>query len=53
VTALGLMSTLKGLSRGSPARHPCTIVCTIHQPQSKIFHLFDQLFLLQQGCVVS
>lgn len=53
VTALGLITTLKGLAAGSPSRHPCTIITTIHQPQSKIFHLFDQLFLLQAGSVVS
>lgn len=53
VTALGLISTLKALAAGTATRHPCTIITTIHQPQSKIFHLFDQLFLLQSGCVVS
>jgi ATP-binding cassette subfamily G (WHITE) protein 2 len=53
VTALGLISTLKALAAGSATRHACTIITTIHQPQSKIFHMFDQLFLLQSGCVVS
>lgn len=88
VTAFGLISTLKQLSRGHPptdgsptsqgvqqqpvasrshcatdsagqaagfhdqGRAPCTVICTIHQPQSKIFHTFDQLFLLQRGSVV-
>lgn len=34
------------------SRGHCTVLCTIHQPQSKIFHSFDGLVLLQAGAVV-
>ena len=44
-TALSLMSTLKGMT----TRGECTVVCTIHQPQSKIFKLCDNLILMKQG----
>jgi ATP-binding cassette subfamily G (WHITE) protein 2 len=30
----------------------CTVVCTIHQPQQKIFNLFDNLILLKKGTIV-
>jgi ABC-type multidrug transport system ATPase subunit len=29
-----------------------TVICTIHQPRSNIFKLFDVLLLLSQGQVV-
>jgi len=40
--------TLKKLSS---AGH-CTVICTIHQPQQKIFELFDNLILLKKGKIV-
>ena len=30
----------------------CTVVCTIHQPQRKIFDLFDNLILMKKGQIV-
>jgi ATP-binding cassette, subfamily G (WHITE), member 2 len=47
-TALSLMSTLKDLCE----RGVCTVVCTIHQPQTKIFHLLDNLLLMKKGEIV-
>jgi ABC-type multidrug transport system ATPase subunit len=34
------------------ARQGRTIVCTIHQPSSEIFNLFDDVFLLANGSLV-
>ena len=48
VTALSLVRSLKRLSDGGH----CTIVCTIHQPQAKIFHQFDRLLLLKAGVII-
>ncbi|KAI9088861.1 P-loop containing nucleoside triphosphate hydrolase protein [Phlyctochytrium arcticum] len=48
VTALLLCETLKKLA----ASGLCTVVCTIHQPQSRIFQLFDDLLLLKSGKIV-
>ena len=47
-TALNLMSALKDLS----ARGECTIICTIHQPQTKIYNLIDNLILMRKGEIV-
>lgn len=46
VTALSLCSKLRKLASS------CTIVNTIHQPQAKIFNLFDKLVLLNRGSLV-
>eukprot|EP00611_Tribonema_gayanum_P017886 TRINITY_DN3082_c1_g1_i3.p1 TRINITY_DN3082_c1_g1~~TRINITY_DN3082_c1_g1_i3.p1 ORF type:complete len:640 (+),score=234.61 TRINITY_DN3082_c1_g1_i3:294-2213(+) len=43
VTALMLCNILREISE------TCTVVCTIHQPQSKIYSLFDNLILLKAG----
>ncbi|KAI8846552.1 P-loop containing nucleoside triphosphate hydrolase protein [Chytridium lagenaria] len=48
VTALSLCKTLKRLAND----RGCTVITTIHQPQSKIFSLFDDILLLNQGTVV-
>lgn len=47
-TALAVCETLKQLS----ASGECTVVCTIHQPQQKIFELFDNLILMKKGSIV-
>ncbi|KAJ3083977.1 hypothetical protein HK102_000810 [Quaeritorhiza haematococci] len=48
VTALSLCETLKKLA----ASGKCTVITTIHQPQSRIFALFDDLLLLKGGKVM-
>lgn len=45
--ALNVVQTLRHLA--SSGR---TVVCTIHQPRSSIFSLFDQLLLLSEGRVM-
>ena len=47
-TALSLMNALKDLSN----RGECTVVCTIHQPQTKIYNLLDNLILMRKGEIV-
>ena len=46
--ALSLCKLLRRLSKSRGV----TVVCTIHQPQAKIFKLFDNLILMRSGCVV-
>ncbi|KAG2438719.1 hypothetical protein HXX76_005264 [Chlamydomonas incerta] len=48
VTALSLCRLLRRLAMS----RLCTVVTTIHQPQAKIFNLFDQLLLLNRGAIV-
>lgn len=47
-TALAVCETLKELSTSGE----CAVVCTIHQPQQKIFELFDNLILMKKGSIV-
>lgn len=47
-TALSICETLKSLAD----RNICTIVTTIHQPQAKIYQLFDHLLLLKSGVIL-
>ena len=47
-TALSLITTLKGITE----RGECTVITTIHQPQTKIFSLFDNLILMKKGEIV-
>jgi len=43
--ALRVMRSLKLLCQ----KHRVTIICTVHQPRSNIFHMFDYLLLLCAG----
>ncbi|CAF1061054.1 unnamed protein product [Adineta steineri] len=52
VTALDLLHTLHKLAHGKSQEKAVTIVCSIHQPQSKIFDLFDSLVLLKAGNII-
>ncbi|CAF1465031.1 unnamed protein product, partial [Adineta steineri] len=52
VTALDLLRTFHVLAHGKSQEKAVTIVCSIHQPQSKIFDLFDSLILLKAGNVI-
>ena len=52
VTALDLLRTFHGLAHSRPQEKAVTIVCSIHQPQAKIFNLFDSLILLKAGNII-
>lgn len=43
--AYAVVNVLKDIVRSGD----CTVICTIHQPQSKIFNLFDDLILMKSG----
>jgi ABC-type multidrug transport system ATPase subunit len=46
-TSLSIMKLMK-----KQAREGLTVVCTIHQPSSEIFNLFDRLILLKDGHLI-
>lgn len=52
VTALDLLKAFHSLAHGRSPEQVVTIVCSIHQPQSKIVYLFDSLILLKQGNII-
>ena len=47
-TALKIIGVLKNITE----KGICTVVCTIHQPQKKIFELFDNLILMKKGTII-
>lgn len=47
-TSLAVCEALKSFT----VQGECTIICTIHQPQPKIFDLFDNVILMKQGDIV-
>jgi ABC-type multidrug transport system ATPase subunit len=47
-TSLSICRLLKNIASSGE----CTIICTIHQPQQKIFELFDNLILMKLGQIV-
>jgi ABC-type multidrug transport system ATPase subunit len=47
-TALKVIGCLKSLSDSGK----CAVICTIHQPQKKIFEMFDNLILMKKGSIV-
>merc|ERR1712232_101552 len=47
-SAVSLMKVLRVLAQD----HGKTVVTTIHQPSSAVFHSFDKLIMLSEGCVV-
>lgn len=52
VTALDLLYILHALAHGKSEQKAVTIVCSIHQPQAKIFNLFDSIVLLKAGHII-
>ncbi|KAJ4707609.1 ABC transporter-like protein [Melia azedarach] len=46
-TAQRILTTIKRLANGGR-----TIVTTIHQPSSRLYHMFDKVVLLSEGCPI-
>ncbi|GKU96035.1 hypothetical protein SLEP1_g9315 [Rubroshorea leprosula] len=46
-TAQRILTTIKRLAAGGR-----TVVTTIHQPSSRIYHMFDKVLLLSEGCPI-
>jgi ATP-binding cassette, subfamily G (WHITE), eye pigment precursor transporter len=42
--SLSIVESMKSL-----ANNGRTIICTIHQPSSELFHMFDHLYLMSEG----
>uniref|UniRef100_A0A1D1Z316 ABC transporter G family member 14 n=1 Tax=Anthurium amnicola TaxID=1678845 RepID=A0A1D1Z316_9ARAE len=46
-TAQRILTTIKRLAAGGR-----TVVTTIHQPSSRLYHMFDKVVLLSEGCPI-
>ncbi|OIT01753.1 PREDICTED: ABC transporter G family member 14-like [Nicotiana attenuata] len=46
-TALRILTTVKRLASGGR-----TVITTIHQPSSRLYHMFDKVVLLSEGCPI-
>ncbi|XP_059642806.1 ABC transporter G family member 14 [Cornus florida] len=46
-TAQRIISTVKRLASGGK-----TVITTIHQPSSRLYHMFDKIVLLSEGCPI-
>ncbi|KAK4490857.1 hypothetical protein RD792_001572 [Penstemon davidsonii] len=46
-TAQRILKTVKGLASGGR-----TVITTIHQPSSRLYHMFDKVVLLSEGCPI-
>lgn len=46
-TALRILTTVKRLADGGR-----TVITTIHQPSSRLYHMFDKVVLLSEGCPI-
>lgn len=46
-TAQRILTTIKRLASGGR-----TVVTTIHQPSSRLYHMFDKVILLSEGCPI-
>ena len=42
--AVSIVESMKNLAKNGK-----TIICTIHQPSSEIFEMFDRLYLMTEG----
>ena len=49
VSSLQMVSYLKSLAQAGR-----TVICTVHQPSSRIFEMFDDIYLITEGqCIYS
>lgn len=46
-TAMRIITTVKRLADGGR-----TVITTIHQPSSRLYHMFDKVVLLSEGCPI-
>ncbi|XP_057477937.1 ABC transporter G family member 14-like [Actinidia eriantha] len=46
-TAQRILTTIKRLANGGR-----TVITTIHQPSSRLYHMFDKVMLLSEGCPI-